>query len=119
MNAHRLYAASKRKRQVCRNRWLLVLTAAVAAAFISILAGSRLVSAHGSSEEEPVDYKYYKSIEVEEGDSLWRIAETFMNDEYDSITSYIEEIKTMNQLESDHIQEGQYLTVAYYDTEFK
>ena len=41
-----------------------------------------------------------------------------MNDDYESVSEYINEIKRINGLISDDIQEGQYLTVAYFDAEF-
>ena len=63
--------------------------------------------------------KYYKSIQITSGYTLWNIAEEYMNDEYESVSDYIMEIKKINGLVSDDIQEGQYLTVAYFDTESK
>lgn len=42
-----------------------------------------------------------------------------MSDDYASVYDYIEELKSVNGLTSDDIQEGHYLTVVYYDTEFK
>ena len=42
-----------------------------------------------------------------------------MNEDYDSIYAYIDELKDINGLTSDGIQESQYLTVAYYDTAFR
>ena len=59
--------------------------------------------------------KYYKSIEITDGDTLWSIAKENMSEEYDSVYAYIEEVMEMNNLESDQIHSGQYLTVAYYD----
>ena len=42
-----------------------------------------------------------------------------MTDEYDSPQQYIKEIKQLNGLTSDNIQESKHLLIAYYDTEFK
>lgn len=74
---------------------------------------------HGNSTESPVRHKYYKSIEIASGDTLWDIAKEYMNEDYDSIYAYIDELKDINGLTSDGIQESQYLTVAYYDTAFR
>ncbi|MBO5197560.1 MAG: LysM peptidoglycan-binding domain-containing protein [Lachnospiraceae bacterium] len=54
------------------------------------------------------------SVVIEEGDSLWAIAEEYYSDEYGSIPEYIEVIKTCNSLKSDTIHEGGYLIVPYY-----
>ena len=115
----RLHKASKRRRQdYLKKMALLVLTLCIISG-LSILFGGNLVDAHENNEESAVAHKYYKSIEIESGDTLWGIAKEYMNEEYDSIFEYIYEIKEMNNLDSDDIQEGQFLTVAYYDTEFK
>ena len=63
-------------------------------------------------------YKYYTSIEVQKGDTLWTIAQQYADDDAD-YASYIEEVKEMNQLTSDTIHAGEYLTVSYSSNEFK
>ena len=117
-NTHRLHASAKRRRQVYIKKLLLCVTSLIIVACLSIAVGCNFAAAHDNSENTPVEHKYYKSIEIQAGDTLWDIAEEYMNDEYSSVYDYIWELKEMNQLESDHIHEGQYLTVAYYDTEF-
>lgn len=92
----------------------------VALTVIGCLQFGQLSSAaHGNATEDPVFFKYYKSIEIEEGDTLWGIAEEYMGDEYDSVQEYIAELKDINQLVTDDIQSAKYLTVVYYDSEFK
>lgn len=113
MNTSRLYKASKRRRQVDLKRLFLAVMAAVIVAGFSMFAGTGLVDAHDTNEK--VMCKYYKSIEITSGDTLWSIAKEHMTEEYDSVYEYIDEVMEMNNLESEQIQEGQYLTVAYYD----
>lgn len=81
-----------------------------------VVFGSILVSAHGSANEEPVDYKYYKSIEIESGDTLWSIAEEYMTDDFESVAEYVNLLKKMNNLNNDKIISGQNLIVVYNDT---
>ena len=119
MNEHRLHAASKRRRNVFLKKIMLVVTALVLVLGISVFYGTSLVDAHDSSYSVAPEKKYYKSIQITSGDTLWNIAEEYMNDEYESVSDYIMEIKKINGLVSDDIQEGQYLTVAYFDTESK
>ena len=113
MNTSRLHKASKRRRQVDLKRLFLAVFAAVIVAGLSVFAGSELVDAHDT--KDVVICKYYKSIEIEEGDSLWSIAKEYMTEDYNSIYEYINEVMEMNNLESEQIQEGQYLTIVYYD----
>lgn len=113
MNTKRLHKASKRRRQVDLHRLFLAVMAAVIVAGFSMFAGTGFVDAHDTNEV--VMCKYYKSIEITSGETLWSIAKENMTEEYTSVYEYIEEVMEMNNLESDQIHEGQYLTVAYYD----
>ena len=104
---------TKRRREVLRNRIIMFLLALSIAAGIGIFGTSSLVDAHDNSGLVSSDIKCYKSIELQEGDTLWNIAETYMDDSYDSINDYISELKKINNLDSDEIHEGHYLMVAY------
>ena len=55
------------------------------------------------------------SVEIEEGDSLWSIAEEYFTDEFGSLSSYISEIKRMNGITADTLYAGGYLLVPYYN----
>lgn len=58
-------------------------------------------------------HKYYKSIQVEKGDSLWSIAQEYNTYNTKTIKAYIKEVKEINNLDSSTIHEGEYLTVPY------
>lgn len=84
--------------------------------------GSFFSSAHGSAEEEPVEYKYYKSIEIQEGDTLWSIAERYMGSEYESVYDYMDELAEVNHIkasELDNLRKGDYLMITYYEQDYK
>lgn len=59
--------------------------------------------------------KYYTSILIEEGDSLWSIAEEYRPDDNISVKKYIKDLKKMNNMHSDTIHAGNYLTIYYYN----
>ena len=82
---------------------------------LSAFYGSGLVSAHDNVKDDPVRCKYYKSIQIHSGDTLWNIAEEYITEDYESFNAYITEVKKINKLSSDQIQDSQYLTVPYYD----
>lgn len=63
-------------------------------------------------------YKYYTSIQIQKGDTLWNIASMYMTDEYESVNDYIEEICAINHIDHNDIHSGQYLTIPYYSDEY-
>ncbi|MCI8991375.1 MAG: LysM peptidoglycan-binding domain-containing protein [Eubacterium sp.] len=58
--------------------------------------------------------KYYTSVTIRPGDTLWSIAEEYMPEEYTDTKEYIEEIMELNHLHSYKIHSGGALVVPYY-----
>ena len=106
------------KRRRLRKKVHIIFTAVTAALIGCMAFGVFFVSAHESTSSDQAVYKYYKSIEIQHGDTLWEIAEETMTSEYDSVPEYVEVLKEMNSLKSDDIEAGQHLIIAYNDTEF-
>lgn len=67
------------------------------------------------------DFKYYTNITVGASETLWDIAEEYIDYEhYKDKDSYINEVKSINHLDdSCVILAGQMLIVPYYAEEFK
>ena len=86
---------------------------------ITFLSGFFYTNAFAKEDAPQTAYKYYTSREVESGDTLWSIASEYADEDYCSVQEYIEELKYMNNLTSDKIVEGHYLTIAYYSEEYK
>lgn len=110
----------ERARSFQFQKFLLFLAFTLLLAFLcGITFGSILSSAKGSEEKKLDTFKYYKSVTIEQGDSLWNIARENMTPEYDSINDYIEEVCFINSLDGTQIHAGCSLTVPYYSSEFK
>ena len=106
----------RRQKEIRKNFLMLVMTVCLVITF-SISMNGFLSNAKDDSIE--TSYKYYKSITIENGDTLWSIAEEYMDAEhYDSVNDYIEEVRQMNTLVNDNITYGQSLIVPYYSNEF-
>lgn len=105
---------SRKLKRYVRN----VFTTSFIILFVCVFFGAFLVSAHEKDLPQETLYTYYKSIEIQPGDTLWDIAEATMTSQFDSVPEYVEAIKDMNQLESDEIHYGQHLIIAYEDTVF-
>lgn len=87
---------------------------AVAAAVI-VISGLMMADSFSSlaQSDSDVQNKYYKSITIENGDTLWDIAEEYITDDCDSIEEYISLLKDMNNLHGDKILSGDRLVIVY------
>ncbi len=107
-------AQLKRRKQIVKRRMFLLLATAFVITIGSMVFGSIFSKAKNPAADIP-QYKYYKSITIEQGDSLWSIAEEYCTDQ--DTREYVSELKQLNSLTSETIYAGQHLLVAYYDTE--
>ncbi len=94
---------------------LFILTAVIITGCASVF-GNGFVNAQeiSGSVQTYESSKCFKSIKIQPGDSLWTIAQENKDAHYASVQEYIDEIKQINNLSSDLIHSGQYLTVVYY-----
>ena len=58
--------------------------------------------------------KYFVCIEINEGDTLLSIADTYISEEYSSLEEYVNEVKELNDLSSNKIYCGATLVVPYF-----
>ncbi len=93
----------------------------VAAVLFVLLVGIFAVSVKTASAEASTNkrFKYYTTITVEDGDTLWSIAETHRTEEYAGITSYIKEVQEINHLTGSEIISGSTLVIPYYSEDYK
>lgn len=114
---------SLRERRKIQKRNLQLRAAAALLSFVAVIF---LLIFHftpqntqADSEPKAPTYKYYTSIRVSSGDTLWDIANEYRTEEYSSISSYISEVRMINHLKSNQITDGMYLCVPYYSVECK
>ena len=111
----RIRNKKRRQRQLQKNVTLFIM-AAVLVIFFSITLGS--IFAYAESAEQEQSFKYYTSIEVKYGETLWSIAEQNMDGHYSDINAYIKEVQKINHLADDQIKAGQYIIIPYFTNEF-
>lgn len=81
---------------------------------ISFILGSVIVKAQNGSAHNN-ETAYYTNVVIGQGDSLWSIASEHMDSaHYDSIYDYMDEIKSLNNMSSDKVYEGEKLLIVYY-----
>jgi len=64
-------------------------------------------------------YKYFTTVYVETGDSLWSIANKYATKESGDLDMYIKEIQDINSLKGTKLRQGSYICVPYYANEHK
>jgi len=107
---YRERGAQRRHRKIMK-RVVIVTVIAV----LLVLAIVAVLPEHtASAEPQPSGTYRILSVKIEEGDSLWSIASEYFTEDFDSISSYIHEIKRMNGISSDMLYEGAYLVIPCY-----
>lgn len=104
----------RRERRIkCRNAVGMLLAVAGMVLICTLSYGS--IESRANSE-----FKYYTSVTVEAGDTLWEIADGYINYEYyKTKDSYISEVRSINHLdEACSVMAGQTLILPYYSSEF-
>lgn len=110
------------KRNIRRHRELkrkLTLFAATLC-LIMICAISYHSIKSSATSGDSMNFKYYTSITVQDGETLWSIADDYIDySQYKNKNAYIAEVMNINQLaDASDIISGQKLTVPYYSSEF-
>ena len=104
----------KNRRDVVRLQKLALLLLGMAV--IIIISCFLFSSIKTQAAPAEITYKYYTSVEIQSGDTLWTIAQDYYTEEYTDLNEYIYEVCELNHISSDEIHAGQYITVPYYAT---
>lgn len=108
--------AVRRKREMTKHMFMFVL-GIICVLFLSF--SYQAIVSNADESVEDVSYKYYTSIVIGSGDTLWTLAEEYGDDvHYKSTSDYINEVMQINHLKNDQIKAGEYLIVPYYSNEF-
>ena len=82
-------------------------------------ADARETESTAENASPDVVYKYYTSIRVGKGDSLWSIADRHADGYFESKQDFLQEVIQINHLLDSDIRQGDYLIIPYYSSEFK
>lgn len=93
---------------------LFALLATVGMIFISAVSYRSIRTSASSG------FKYYTSVTVENGETLWDIADEFIDyTHYKNKNSYITEVQNINHLDENcSIDAGQILILPYYSSQY-
>lgn len=117
MSERRIRNNRLRRQRQLRRHILIGTVTMVLTVILSSTFGGFLLKANAKKDEETY-FKYYTSIEVKYGDTLWSIATEHMTPQYESVEDYVYEVMEMNHLKEDTIHAGEYIIIPYYSAEF-
>lgn len=106
----------RRQREIRRKCFMGIMAFVIV---IGLAVSYTTIISDASTELGDISFKYYTSVEVNYGDSLWSIAEQYMSGEhYKNQKEYIAEVVSINHLQTEDITAGQNLIVPYYSDVF-
>lgn len=108
---------SRREAQV-RAQKAIIAIAIIFIIVVGILLGTGIHVFADDGETQTL-HKYYKSICIEEGDTLWDIAGEYVQNTELSRQEYIDEVCRINGIYEDEIHAGDFIVVMYYSVELK
>ena len=106
-----------RENTLSGRRKMFGLTAVAFIAVVIILCGT--IHIFASSGDSRLYNKYYTSVRVEEGDTVWSIADRYITDSQVSKRAYVDEICRLNSLTDGNVRSGDYIVVSYYSQDIK
>ena len=114
----RIFAGQRaRNRKEAKKRLVLCVAGLVLACILSVQLFSVVGHAKGEGEQK---FKYYTSVCLNYGDTLWSIADEYMDEEYYDHFTYIAEVKSINHIQNgDDVTAGKMIIVPYYSTEYR
>ena len=105
-----------RRRQLIARRICFMLSVLICSTILAF--GASIMVTNAKTISNDTYYKYFTSVQVEEGDTLYSLAEEY-GDYFESDKAFINEVKYANHLIEDTIYSGSYLVVPYYSTEYR
>lgn len=106
----------RRKRELRRH--ILLFMASACLIVILSVAGGCLIS-RAQTKDTVNCYKYFTSIQIQKGDTLWTLADRYADEHFKSRESFIREVMRTNHLTDDSLTAGDYLIIPYYSDEFR
>lgn len=107
----------RRQKELRRRVFMVVLTLCLIAAG-AVSYHALHTSANGG--EEDLSFKYYTTVTVQSGETLWEIADTYIDyARYEDKQTYVAEVIHINHLDTEaSVRSGQRIVLPYYSDEF-
>lgn len=107
---------NRRARQVKMQRRTIAIVAILLVSILIILGSNMRTFA--SNDGRPTN-KYYTSVQVQKGETLWTIADEYIGSYAIDKSEYVKEICQLNHINGEEIHAGDYIVVCYYSKDLK
>ncbi len=116
----RIRSNKARRQRIVRRQYGILLFSISLVLFLSVFMKMSF-SSDAQSDEYVPEFKYYQSVTVHSGETLWSIAsDNFNGEHYKNLDAYLSEICNINQLsDPDSIKAGECIILPYYSNVFK
>lgn len=116
----REWKRDRRAQRLRRERIQKYLAVGLALAVIACMILICTISYSSIKVQANTGFKYYAGITVENGETLWSIADRYIDYEhYADKNTYIAEVENINHLDaSETLLTGQFLIMPYYSMEY-
>lgn len=102
----------RRQRELRQHIIICIISILLVFAIVFILGTTR---SEASQKSDQILYKHYTSIQVHYGDTLYSIAEKYVEPSKNTVSSFIKEVSYMNDINNpDLLVAGQYISIPYY-----
>lgn len=110
---YRNYKRKIRRQRELRNKIVYAILTVVIV--LTAVLSFHSITSQAQDESAEVTYKYFTSLEVEKGDSLWNIAQEHIDyTYYDNVQDYIDEVMDINNMKDDTVKAGQCIVIPYF-----
>lgn len=104
----------RRQRELRQHIIICVISVLLVFALVFIFSN---IKSEASNKSDQILYKHFTSIQVQYGDTLYSIADRYVCESKNTVSSFIKEVKYMNDIENpDYLVAGSYILIPYYST---
>ena len=109
----------RRRECIVRKQKTLIVAVIILLVSLGVLFGTSMNALASSKTDISSLNKYYTSIQIESGDTLWNISDKYICNLNITKAEYMGEICKLNNISEDEIQTGDYIVIPYYSNENK
>ena len=81
---------------------------------LSVTIAIVLCGISSKAQTNDKELKYYKSVTVQAGDTIWDYANMYADEHYSSKKAYVKEVAEINNIDPNRITSGHNIIIPYY-----